>query len=65
MQKNLTTFLILSFLIGGCASTEPTRFDGKWEFCENNKGEKRACLKEEDVKKLREVLIRCKQKTGG
>jgi len=57
---SLTTFLILS----GCA-TKPvtTKFDGKWEFCNNAAGETLACLKKEDVKKLREILIRCKGKS--
>ena len=54
---NLTAFLILN----GCANKPVvTKFDGKWDFCKNAQGETLACLKKEDVKKLREILIRCK-----
>lgn len=34
-------------------------FDADWKFCEVVPGEQMACLKQEDVEKLREALIRC------
>jgi hypothetical protein len=51
-------------LFAGCASTpQPTKFDGKWEFYEPTPfSEPLACLPKEDVKKLRELLIRCESK---
>lgn len=66
MRKNSKNFLILSvaLLLSACA-TEPksTKFDGDWEFYEVTPFEEpRACLKKEDVKKLRELLIRCEQR---
>lgn len=57
--------IIALLFIFGCSSAPiVTKFDGKWEFCENEKGETRACLQEKDVKKLREILIRCKSQCG-
>ncbi len=63
MRMSLKKFLILSSLLFhvGCA-TEPktTKFDAEWEFCEISPFEPpRACLKQKDVEKLRELLIRC------
>lgn len=62
-RKNSNRFLILSLTLGltACAAFEPkpTKFDGEWEFLKNERGETRACLPKEDVKKLREILIRC------
>jgi hypothetical protein len=64
MQRLFAKFLILSVLLSGCASTPtPTKFDGKWEFFQVTPFEEpRACLEKEDVKKLRELLIRCESK---
>lgn len=66
MRQHLKNFLILSVLLtAGCASTpQSTKFDGDWEFYQTTPFEEpRACLKKEDVKKLRELLIRCE--SGG
>jgi hypothetical protein len=64
MQRLFAKFLILSVVLAGCASTPaPTKFDGKWEFFQVTPFEEpRACLEQEDVKKLRELLIRCESK---
>ena len=60
--KSLTTFLILNSLMVGCASRPAaTEFDAKWEFCVSPSGESKACLGLDDVKKLREILIRCQK----
>jgi len=41
-------------ITSGCATTSPpTRFDGKFFFAEGVEG---ACLSEEDVKKLLELI---------
>lgn len=67
MRKNSKNFLILSacaIFFSACA-TEPktTKFDGDWEFYQTTPFEEpKACLSKEDVKKLREVLIRCQSK---
>lgn len=63
MQKLFTTFLILSLLVG-CVSSPPksTKFDGQWEFYQTNPfEEEKACLAKDDVKKLRELLVRCQK----
>lgn len=60
-MKLLGAFLILS--LSGCASAPTTtKFDGKWEFIERTPFEEpMACLPKDDVKKLRELLIRCER----
>lgn len=52
----------LSVWLVSCA-TKPTstKFDGQWEFIDNNQGETKACLSKSDVMKLRETLIRCER----
>lgn len=66
MRVLLVTFLILSALllletVLSCAApVQATKFDGKWKFIEVMPGEQMACLSEDDVKKLREQLIRCR-----
>ncbi len=67
MRQNLKKFLCLkalALLLSACATTPtPTKFDGDWEFYQVTPFEEpRACLKEEDVKKLRELLIRCESR---
>lgn len=64
MRKNSMKYLTLwtSFWVVSCTSTpKTTRFDGKWEFIDNPKGETKACLAKPDVQKLRELLIRCQK----
>lgn len=64
MLKLLISFLILS----GCAlqpKHSDYKFDAEWKFCEYLPGEKMACLSVEDVKELRELLIRCESKDAG
>lgn len=62
-MRLLDAFSILSLLVwfAGCASTpQTTKFDGKWEFYGRTPFEEPlACLPKDDVKKLRELLIRC------
>lgn len=65
IRPSSTLFLLLnSCLLGlgsGCASRPvATAFDGKWEFVERPGQPVKACLVEDDVAKLRELLIRCK-----
>lgn len=59
-----TLFLALSLLIStGCAQVPletTTTFYGKWEFIEQPGQPVKACLVENDVAKLREILIRCR-----
>lgn len=56
-----STLISLAVLSGGCASRPAaTNFDGKWEFVERAGQPIKACLTEDDVAKLRELLIRCK-----
>lgn len=63
-QPSSMLFLLASSLLGicgGCASRPvATSFDGKWEFVERPGQPIKACLVEDDVAKLRELLIRCK-----
>lgn len=59
----LSHFLILSLIfVGGCASAPiDNKFDGDWEFIQSPTDQKqKACLDEDDVKKLKELLIRLK-----
>ena len=58
MSKLCVIFLITSSLAGCATTPTPTRFDADWEFCYNSRGELRACIPEDDVKELREILIR-------
>lgn len=54
------TFLACTIL-GGCASppaAEP--FQAHWEIIQRPGEPLKACLPEDDVAKLREILIRCK-----
>lgn len=53
--------LLVMFMMTACVSTpKATSFDGRWEIDDHTPP--RACLYEEDVKKLRELLIRCESK---
>lgn len=57
MRKLFVGFLVLS----SCASRPvATKFDAQWEMVEVIPGETRACLDMAGVKKLREILIRCR-----
>lgn len=63
MQRSFALFLILSVLTA-CGSTpkrEPATVDLEWEFVDLTPfpDGRRACLKEPDVKKLKEKLDRC------
>lgn len=55
MSKLCVIFLILS----GCITIAPITFDAEWVFLKDKDGQTMACLPKEDVKKLRETLIRC------
>ncbi len=64
-RRSLTLFLLLNSCLlglgGGCAAKPVVaEFDGKWEFVERPGPSLKACLVEDDVAKLRELLIRCK-----
>ncbi len=55
-------WLTIAALLSGCvtsAKTKATPFNGRWQFCEIVPQKQLACLEEEDVKALRETLIRC------
>lgn len=59
IHRNLIAFLILS---SGCSSAPiNTAVDVNWQFVDHE-GEKLACLNEEDVDKVRELLIRCEER---
>lgn len=49
--------------LSGCTmlgkKPKPEPFHGEWQFCEVVPQQPLACLKQEDVEKLREALIRC------
>lgn len=55
--------LFAIFLILSACVSKPveTKFDAKWEFCEIRPQEHLACLKEDDVKELRKLLIKCSE----
>lgn len=56
----LFVILLIVFFTSGCATKpEPKSLELNWGFCEVVPQENWACLREEDVKKLREALIRC------
>lgn len=55
----------VGFLLSSCASVQPdkTSFDAEWSICRDlNTGTQMACLKEEDVVRLREILLRCEDR---
>lgn len=57
-------FLILSLIVGACTTPpRPTKFDANWQLVELSPfdEEPHACLSMEEVKKLRELLIRCEK----
>lgn len=63
MRKTLLSLTLCFVLasLGGCASApRAAPFDGTWEFLTGADGASRACLKEADVARLRESLIRCR-----
>lgn len=54
--------LLIGFLIAvnsACASIKDRGISLNWEFLENDEGEHKACLPQESVSKLREMIIRC------
>ena len=57
MKKLFMIFLIFS----GCMTPviASKKFDGEWFFLESKEGETMACLKQPDVMKLRELMLRC------
>jgi hypothetical protein len=65
MKTEIFLFVILWAvilpLLVGCAS-EPAAepFKANWEFVDETGKPRKACILEEDVQKLREQLIRCK-----
>ena len=61
MPRNYATLFVISFVVGCSSAPVTTKFDAEWEFLKNPKGERKACLASDDVKKLREILIRCRQ----
>lgn len=57
----LVSSLLAALVTTGCASGPVvTSFDGKWSFVYSEGQPVKACLVEDDVAKLRELLIRCK-----
>lgn len=64
LEKWITISFVASLTLisafGGCALTPKARkVDLDWEFREKFGAETRACLKEEDVMKLRDALLSC------
>lgn len=61
MQKIRLSLMLFLILNSGCAShPKAVSFDGNWELVDAGPDQPvKACLKEEDVDKLREILIRC------
>jgi len=57
MKKLCVIFLVLSSCVS--PKIKPKPFLGEWSFMLNENGEVLACLKQDDVMKLREILIRC------
>lgn len=55
---SLTSFLILNSCV---APPKAQRFKADWKILKVD-GEVRACLKQEDVVELRELLIKCQSK---
>ena len=53
--------LLISTIFLTACQTNPTILNFNWSFEETKDGTK-ACLKEDDVLKLREILIRCENK---
>ncbi len=52
--------LTLWILVGCAQKPQTTKVDLEWAFCEVIPAEKPwACIREDDVKELREALIRC------
>lgn len=64
LGKFLTLNFIFAVLLGGCASSPPiTPFDSEWEFIMSpTDGKQKACLDEDAVKRLKELLIRARAK---
>lgn len=59
MQTCLITYLIASFI--ACASSKKdTAIEVDWQFIEFHEQNPKACLSEEDVIKIREFILRCK-----
>jgi hypothetical protein len=59
IQTRLLMFSILPLLSSACAAPS-TSFDGKWQMIEVAPTQPpMACLPEDDVLKLRALLIRC------
>lgn len=59
--------ILISFVgfLSSCTTHElkTTSFDADWSICrDQNTGTQMACLKEEDVIELREILLRCEEK---
>lgn len=62
---NLSMICLTISLLISCASQEKTAFDGKWEFHQVTPFEPvMACLHQEDVMKLKELLNQCKKLDG-
>lgn len=65
MLRNWIIFFALVslalFFLSCVSKPIATEFDGKWEFIDQPGVPTRVCLGEEDVAKLREILIRCER----
>lgn len=62
MPKTLKSFALF-LLLTSCAGRPPvTTFDAQWTFVETPGQPLKACLLENDVAKLRELLIRCESR---
>lgn len=59
VKETLLSLTLFSGLVSCAHKAQVTTFDGNWTFTEEEPP--RACLNETDVKKLREVLIKCEK----
>lgn len=64
LLKKRTLIVFASFLtLSACASPQKgVKFDAEWIFLEDELGATVACLYEDDVKELKEIMIRCEKK---
>jgi hypothetical protein len=59
LKRSMIFFVVLS----GCAHKDtPKELDVNWAYCEVIPEENWACLKKEDVKKLKEALVECRSR---
>jgi hypothetical protein len=59
MPRPLIVFLMMA--LPSCSTPEPKKFNGRWDMIEVSPGDTRACLTEQDIIRLRELLIQCRK----